>query len=93
MTKLSTKVCRETANEYQHRPIIVSLCPLGAQKDRLLGFRLKGTRTTYIASVAAIFRIAALGYAQREAAAKRAARKAGIPWKTARKQFLAANSI
>ena len=74
--------------------VIVTIAPCGgSQSEARIGLRLKGTRTQYICVVSDLYRTLSDWHGQKEAAAKRAAKKSGIPWKTARKQFLAANSI
>lgn len=93
MTKLSKPVSRETANVTRGRAVIVTLAPCGSQSEARIGFRCKGERLQYVARVSDLYQMAALWHGQREAQAKRAARKMGVPWKTARKVFLAANTI
>lgn len=93
MTKLSKSVSRETLNTYRARPVVVTIAPLGGQKDARIGFRLKGERTQYVSTVSALYRVVALWHGQKEAAAKKLARKNGIPWRVARKTFIGENSI
>jgi len=93
MTKLSRPVSRETNKRYAGRPVIVTLAPLGAQNEALIGLRLKGRRTQYICALSDLYRLAALWHGQKEAKARRRARQAGVRWRQARKEFLAANSI
>lgn len=93
MTTLNKPVSRLTAKCYGSRPVIVTLAPAGSQSEALIGLRLKGKRTQYVCALSDVYRMAALWHGQKEAAAKRAARKAGTPWKSAKKQFLAVNSI
>lgn len=93
MTKLLKPVSRETARQSSRRNIIVTLAPAGSQPEALVGFRLKGTRTQYVCALSSLFQVAALWHGQKEAKAKREARKAGIPWKRAKKQFQKENSI
>lgn len=92
-TKLTKPVSRETARQSSRRNIIVTIAPAGSQPEALVGFRLKGTRTQYVCALSSLFQMAALWHGNKEAAARKAARKAGIPWKSAKKQFKAANSI
>lgn len=92
-TKLTKPVERETNKFYGSRPVIHTLAPAGGQEEALIGLRLKGKRTQYVIALSDVYRIAALQHGQKEAAAKRAARKAGIPWKRAKRRFLDANSI
>ena len=93
MTKLNKPISRETARQSSHRNIIVTLAPAGSQPEALIGFRLKGTRTQYVCALSSVFQMAALWHGQKEARAKREARKNGVSWKTAKKQFTVANSI
>lgn len=93
MTKLLTKVSRETAKTIQGRPIILTISPCGSQSEARIGLRLKGKRTQYVCTLSDIYRVCALWHGQREAVARRTARKAGVPWRQAKHQFIAQNSI
>lgn len=93
MTKLLKKISRESAKIIGKRNVIITLAPLGSQSESRIGFRLKGQRTQYVCTVSALYQVAALWHGQKESAAKRAARKNGIPWKTAKKTFIRENSI
>ena len=93
MTKLGKKVVRETTRLVGLRPIILTVAPAGSQNETLLGLRLKGKRTQYVCALSDIYRMAALWHGQKEATAKREARKAGVSWQSARKQFIAKNSL
>ncbi len=93
MTKLTKPIERETLKTYGSRCVIVTLAPAGSQCEALIGLRLKGKRTQYVCALSDIYRCAALWHGQKEAVAKREARKHGIPWRTARKQFLKQNTI
>lgn len=93
MTKLTKPVSRETARQSSRRNIIVTIAPAGSQPEALIGFRLKGTRTQYVCALSSVFQMAALWHGQKEQRAKREARKNGVPWRVARKQFNAENSI
>lgn len=93
MTPLNKPVSRITAKMIGSLPVIVTLAPAGSQSEALIGLRLKGQKTQYVCRLSDIYRMAALWHGQREAAAKRAARKNGIPWKQAKKQFKQENSI
>lgn len=87
-TKLTKPVSRETAKAYAGRNVIITIAPAGgSQAEALIGLRLKGKRTQYVCALSDLYRMAALWHGQKEAAAKRAARKAGIPWKRAKKTF------
>lgn len=93
LTKLNKPVSRETNFIYQKRNVVLTIAPAGAQKEALIGLHLKGRRTQYVGAVSNLFRLLAMWHGQKEAAAKRAARKAGVSWRRAKKEFLAANSI
>lgn len=93
MTKLSKPVSRETAKIVGKLPVVVTIAPCGSQSEARVGFRLKGRRTQYVALVSDLYRVCAMWHGQREATAKRAARKACIPWARARLAFNKANSI
>jgi len=93
MTKLEKPVARETQKLVGSLPVIVTLAPAGSQAEALIGLRLKGKRSQYVARLSDVYRMAALWHGQKEAAAKKAARKAGISWKTAKRKFIAENSI
>ena len=93
MTKLTKAVHRETNKKYGARTVIVTIAPAGSQDEALIGLRLKGKRTQYVLALSDIYRMAAMWYGQKEAAAKRLARKNGISWALAKKQFVKENSI
>jgi hypothetical protein len=93
MTKLTKPVHRETRKHYGARPIIITIAPAGAQDEALIGLHLKGKRTQYVVALSDIYRMAALWHGQKEAKARRDARKAGVSWKFAKRKFIAANSI
>lgn len=92
-TKLTKTVERETGKVYDGRPVIVTLSPCGSQNEALIGLRLKGKRIQYVCRLSDVYRVAALWHGQKEATAKRRARKNGIPWRTAKKEFAAANPL
>ena len=92
-TKLNKPVTRETAKTVSGREVILTIAPCGAQPEARIGLRLKGRRTQYVCALSDIYRMAALWHGQKEAAAKRAARKNGVSWKSAKKQFVSANTI
>jgi len=93
MTSLTKSVSRQSAKFIGTRPIIVTIAPAGSQPEALIGLRLKGKRTQYVVALSDIYRLAALWHGQKEAKAKREARKAGISWKTAKREFTRSNSI
>lgn len=92
-TKLSNPVTRETAKIVGNRPILLTIANCGSQSDARIGVRQKGKRTQYVALLSDIYRVLALWHGQKESAARKAARREGIPWRIAKKKFLAINSI
>ena len=93
MTPLLKPVTRETAKRYGTRAVIITIAPAGSQDEAIIGLRLKGQRKQFTIALSDVYRMAALWHGQKESKAKREARKAGIPWRTAQKQFNAANKI
>ncbi len=93
MTKLNKPVSRETAKVVNSRNVIVTLAPSGSQSEALIGIRLKGKRTEYVLALSDLYRLGALWYGQKEQAAKKAARRSGVSWRIARRQFIAEHSI
>ena len=93
MTPLTKPVHRVANKKVGKRRVIVTLAPGTDARDDLIGLRLQGTRTQYVVRLSDIYRVAALWHGNKEAAARRQARKDGIPWHRARKNFLRANSI
>lgn len=93
MTKLTKAIERETKRQFSRRPVIVTVAPCGSEDEALIGMRLKGTRTQYVAAVSALYRILALWHGNKEKQAKKEARKQGISWRIARKTFQRANTI
>lgn len=87
MTKLTSPVSRETKRKFSQRNVIVTIAPCGNQDEALIGMRLKGTRTQYVAAVSSLYQVMALWHGNKEKNARREARKHGIPWKTALKTF------
>lgn len=92
MTKLAKPVSRETNKYYGKRSVIVTLAPSGSQNEALIGLRLKGTRTQYVCALSDVYRMAAFNHGQKEARARREARKLGISWRKAKKKFIQDNS-
>ena len=86
-TQLTKPVARVTAKRYNGRPVVVTIAPAGAQGEALIALRLLGKRTQYLVALSDVYRTAALWHGQKEALAKRQARKLGIPWKRAKKDF------
>jgi hypothetical protein len=93
MTTLDKPVTRKTAKYIGKRAILLTIAPAGSQPEALIGVRLQGTRTQYVVALSDIYRIAAMWHGQKEAKAKKEARKMGIPWKQAKKQFDRQNRI
>lgn len=92
-TKLTKPISRETARIVGRRAVIVTLAPCGSHDEALVGLRLKGTRIQYVVRLSDIYRMAALWHGQREQRAKREARRNGVSWRIAKKQFMAQNTI
>lgn len=93
MTKLTKPIARETNCRYSGRPVIVTLAPAGSQNEALIGLHLKGQRTQYVMALSDAYRLAALWHGQAESQARREARRNGVPWRQARRQFLAARRV
>lgn len=93
MTALTKPVRRLTRKAYNGKQVVVTIAPAGSQDEALIGLRLSGQRTQYVVALSDLYRQAAVWHGQKEAAAKRLARKTGVPWRVARKAFLKANSI
>lgn len=89
MTKLSKAVRRVAVCEYG--AIALTIAP--GKNDTLVGLRKKGRRTGYILRLTDMWRLAALWHGQKEKAAKAKARKDGIHWRKARKQFEKENRL
>ena len=87
MTLLLKPVSRVTAKHVGSRPVIVTLAPAGSQSEALIGLRLKGKRTQYVVALSDLYRMAALWHGQKESRAKREARRNGISWRVAKREF------
>ena len=70
------------------RLAFAGLAPARSEPEALIGLRLKGKRTQYVVALSDVYRWAAQTYAAKESAAKRQARKLGIRWATAKRDFL-----
>lgn len=92
-TPLNKPVIRETNKVVSGRPVILTIAPAGSQSDALIGLRLKGTRTQYVTALSKLYIMAAMWHGEKLKAAKKAARKNGIAWRIAKKQFERDNSI
>jgi len=90
MTELNKPISRVTRRRYRDKPVVVTLAPLGSEDEALIGLRLLGERTQYIVRLSDLYRIAALWHGQREAQARREARRQGIPWRDAKHRWQAA---
>jgi hypothetical protein len=93
VTTLTKPVSRETAKLISGRAVIITLAPCGSQGEARLGLRLKGKRTQYVCLLSDLYRIAALQHGQKVAEAKKQARKHGVAWRLAKKQFDRQNRI
>jgi len=92
-TDLNKSVSRRTALRIQRRPIIVTVAPLGSQEDAMLGMRQQRSRVMYTGRVSDVYRVLALWHANKEKSARKAAKAAGIPWRVAKRKFIAENTI
>lgn len=90
---LTKPLTRETPNIYQQRAVMFTAVPLPSQRQTVFVFRLKGKQVQYARNLSEIYHDAAASYARKEKAAKSQARRDGIPWRKARKQFIRDNTI
>lgn len=93
MTPLNRPVHRLTRKLDRNKPIIVTLAPCGSQDEALIGLRRKGERTQYVVTISDVYRWAALAHGNKERIARVKARKDGIAWRRAKKDFVRNNSI
>jgi hypothetical protein len=93
MTPLNKPVSRVTRKTVSNRPVVLTIAPCGSQDEARIGVRLLGTRTQYVCTLSDLYRVAALWHGQKEAAAKKQAKRDGIRWKFAKKKFVETNSI
>ncbi len=93
MTELTKPIHRLTNKYIGSRRIVLTVAPGSETRETLIGTRLLGTRTQYVITLSDVHRSAALIYANKEKAARKQARKDGIPWKTARLAFRRNNTI
>lgn len=91
MTKLTKPVHRVTSKTIQGRALVLTIAPSGA--GDLIGIRQVRSKIQYVVKLDDLYRVAALWYGQKEAAARREARRNGVSWRVARKAFVRANSI
>ncbi len=80
MTTLTKPVSRVTAKRISGRQVILTIADCGSQPDARIG-----------ANVDEVLVLAVHG--QMLAGAKRSARQSGTPWRVAKKQFIAQNTI
>lgn len=92
-TRLTKPVSRVTSKYYGKHPVVLTIAPAGSQSEALIGLRLLSKRTQYVVALSDIYRLAALWHGQKEAKARRDARKSGTPWRIAKKEFERANTI
>lgn len=93
MTTLTKAISRQTGKIISGRAVIVTIAPCGSQSEARIAVRLKGKRTQYVCALSDIYRMAALWHGQKLAEAKKQARKHGVAWRIAKKQFDNANRI
>lgn len=87
MTRLSSKVVRETGKVVGHRPVILIIAPGSGTREDMVGLRLKGRRTVYTLALSDVFRYAALAHGNKERMAKAQARRNGVLWRIAKRYF------
>ena len=92
-TRLTKPVHRLTNKKIGKHHVVITLGPGTDKRDDLIGLRLLGRRVQYVVTLSDLYRIAAMWHGQKELAAKKAARKAGIPWRQAKKDFIRNNTI
>lgn len=92
-TPLTKPVHRVSNKKVSGKNIVITLGPGTGKRDDLIGVRLLGERTQYVVTISDLYRVAAMWHGQKEAIAKRAARKSGIPWSRAKKDFIKNNTI
>jgi|GEM_PF-2945698 hypothetical protein len=88
MTRLNYIVERVMPGNFSTygKPLVMLLVPL-RDGNTLLVLRLKGQRVGYVVHLADVYRLAALWHGNKERQARAVARKNGVPWRIARKQF------
>ena len=89
MTPLRKEIDRQVDKEVRGKPVIITLIPGTDRREAMIALRLKGERTEYRGTISDLYRTLALWHGNAERQAKAAARKQGVPWRTARKAFLA----
>ena len=93
MTTLTKAISRQTGKIISGRAVIVTVAPCGSQSEARIGVRLKGKRTQYVCALSDIYRMAALWHGQKVAEAKKQARKHGVAWRIAKREFDKQNKI
>lgn len=89
MTRLEKEISRQTQKEVRGKPIVITLIPGTDKREPMIALRLKGERLEYRGTLSDLYRVLALWHGNAERNARREAKKNGVPWRTARKQFLA----
>jgi len=85
MTRLTTTLFRVV--KISGKSYVLGIHP--TEPDTLLSIRPLGRRVPYVVPASTVRVYAALAYGRSENAAKRDARKHGVPWKRARGKFIA----
>lgn len=97
MTILLKPVHRATSRPIRdgiyNRPVVITLAPGTSSRDDMIAMRLLGTRQQMSARVIDIYNHLALMHAEKVKKAKKEARKNGIPWAKAKKQFNASTRL
>lgn len=84
MTRLEATV--ERVVKIGSRRYVLGLHP--SLNEDLISLRPLGCHVAYVVPVSTVRVYAALAFGRAESAAKREAKKYGVPWKSARKEFL-----
>lgn len=87
MTTLKTKVVRQTNKVIGRRNVIITIAPGTSTREDMIGLRLKGTREIYTACLSDLYRTLAFWHGNKLRIAKSKARKDGVKWKYAKRQF------
>jgi hypothetical protein len=85
MTRLTSTVQRVV--KIGGKRYVLGLHP--SEKEDLISLRPLGCHVSYVVPVSTVRIQAALAFGRAEQAARREARKYGVPWKSARREFLA----
>jgi hypothetical protein len=93
MTKLTKPVHRVSNKRVGKRFVVITIAPGTEKREDMIGLRLLGERTQYVVALSDVYRLAAMWHGQKEAIARRDARKHGVPWRKAKKEFIKSNHV